>query len=70
MLDNRICADLCRFGAEGGNLTDILLALGIPGIVRGLHAYSDSGAIAEQFAEANCQTRRQKGGLLLISRER
>jgi hypothetical protein len=36
MLDNRICADLCRFGAEGGNLTDILLALGIPGIVRGL----------------------------------
>jgi hypothetical protein len=35
-----------------------------------LHAYPDSGAIAEQFAEANCQTRRQKGGLLLISRER
>ena len=35
--------------AKCGNLADILFAFGIPRIVRRLHAYPDSGAIAEQF---------------------
>ncbi len=33
-----------------GNLADIHFAFGIPGIVRRLHTYPESGAIAEQFA--------------------
>src|SRR5689334_12641 len=49
---------LCRLGAEGGNLADILFALGIPPIARGLHAHPHSGAVTEQFAQANCYGRR------------
>ena len=44
---------LCRLSAEGGNLSDILYALGIPCIVRGLHAHPHSGAVTKQFAEPN-----------------
>jgi len=39
--------------AQRGNLADILLAFGVPGVVRGLHADPDAGAVAEQFAEPN-----------------
>lgn len=35
------------FGAEGGYLTDGFSTLGVPGIVRGLHTYPNSRAIAE-----------------------
>jgi hypothetical protein len=47
VVDNEASADLRRVGAEGGNLADVLLALGVPRIVRGLHAYPNSRAIAE-----------------------
>jgi len=51
-------AGLRRFGAEGGNLAEILLALGVPGIVRGLHTDPNSGTITEQFTQANRYGRR------------
>jgi hypothetical protein len=40
-------------GAEGGNLTDVLFALGGPGIERNLQADPDSCAGAKQFAQPN-----------------
>lgn len=51
---------LRRFGAEGGNLADVLVALGIPGIVRSLHTDPDSGTITEQFAQPNRYGRRDR----------
>ena len=51
-----------RPSAEGGNLADILFAFGIPRNVRG-HAYPDSGAVTEQFAEPNRHGRRNRFAL-------
>src|SRR5262249_50717993 len=44
-------------------LANILLTLGVPGIVRCLHAYPNAGAIAEQFSEANSHSRRNRVAL-------
>jgi hypothetical protein len=50
--------DLRRLGAEGWNLADVLVALGVPSIVRGLHTDPNSGTIPKQFAQANRYGRR------------
>jgi hypothetical protein len=47
VVDNWIGGDLRRFGAEAGDLANILLTLGVPSIVRCSHAYPNPGAIAE-----------------------
>jgi hypothetical protein len=49
--------------AQRGNLADVFFAFGVPGIVRGLHADPDAGAVAEQFAEPNHHGRRYRFAL-------
>jgi hypothetical protein len=44
---------LRSFHAERWNIAHVLFALGMPGIVSGLHANPDSRAVAEQLAEPN-----------------
>src|SRR5437763_11712657 len=51
-------APSCGGHPKRGDVASILLTLGMPGIVGSLHANPNSGAVAEQLAEANRDARR------------
>jgi hypothetical protein len=52
---------------QGRNVADVDLAFGHPGVMGGLHAQPDAGAVAEQFAQKRGDGRVMGRAPLMIS---